>query len=249
MISVDLNVDAGETADGDQAVAAASSVNIACGGHAGDRATMEQTVRLAIAAGCAVGAHPSYPDREGFGRIRINISLDDLYDSIQAQIDALNAVVRAQGAALSHVKPHGALYHAMNEDPGTIEVMIKAAGRLPIVAAAGSPSEDELRRKGVHVIREGFADRRYRSDGRLVERAHPEALIDTPEDAAKQAVLLATEHEAVSTDGHRVKVECDTICLHTDQHDAMVRVRAVRESLEEQGVIIAVPSCSNEGRQ
>lgn len=240
--AMDLNADLGEDPeairDGRDAalLAIVTSANVACGGHAGDDRTMEATVRAALARGVAIGAHPSYPDRERFGRVALDLDPEAIVEVVFAQVSSLAAVAARCGAALSHVKPHGALYGACARDRGTAEAVARgvsrASGALPLVGMAGSAALETWRGMGFRVIGEGFADRRYEPDGTLRARAFDDALILDPEKAAAQAVALA---EGVS--GPPV----DSICVHGDTPGAAAIAEAVREALLAAGFALRAP--------
>jgi UPF0271 protein len=249
--TIDLNADVGELpglrADGSEVrlIARVSSVNIACGGHAGDAESMRATCRAAIEAGAAIGAHPGYPDRADFGRRVMTIAPEALRDSIRTQVADLEAIARELGAELAHVKPHGALYNAAVGDAalaGLIgEALVRRTGRLRLVGLAGSPMLDRWRTQGHRVAGEAFADRRYEADGRLRDRRHADALIHDPDEAARQAVRIAVERTVMAIDGSVVPCPAETIGLHGDAAGAEARVNAVRRALEAAGVRIAPP--------
>jgi UPF0271 protein len=235
MPHVDLNIDLGELPDEpDELYALATVVNIACGGHAGDRESMERSVALALRSGARIAAHPSYPDRPQFGRARMAIPLSVLYESIVDQTDALAHVVRASGAVLWGAKPHGALYHAAAEDVGVASAFLDAVDAVwPNGVTIVGPPEGHLeaasRARQLGYAREGFADRRYGADGKLLARGEPGALIYDPEACADQAVSLAQAGSFA------------TICVHGDTPNAVVIARTVRSALEREGLLRAAP--------
>jgi len=246
--SIDLNADVGEIpalqADGTEArlIAAVSSVNIACGGHAGDVVSVEAAVRAAVVNGVAIGAHPAYPDRENFGRVVMDITHHDLMRDIHRQVVSLMAIADEHGAVVHHVKPHGALYNAAVDD-GTLAATIAkplAAWRsvVRLVGLAGSPMLDVWRSMGYPVAGEAFVDRRYEPNGRLRDRQYADAVIDDPEEAARQAVQLAVHGTVTAIDGTVIPCRADTLCLHGDKPGALDRVLAVRKALEAAGVRI-----------
>jgi len=204
---------------------------VACGGHTGDAATMREAVRLAIAHGVEIGAHPSYPDRDGFGRVSIPIAPAVLADAIARQIDALARVAAGLGMALTHVKPHGALYNDAARDEAIAATIasgvLDAASDLIVVGLAGSRALDVWRERGLRVASEGFAGRAYEPDGTLVPRARAGAVLTDPDQAAAQAVRLARGGG------------CDTICVHSDTPRAASILAAVRKALAEDGWVIA----------
>ncbi len=221
-----LNVDAGELpTEPDDLYRLAEMVNVACGGHAGDVASMERVVAIAMSAGTRIVAHPSYPDRAGFGRATLTISPEALEATVFEQVSALADVAARCGARVGGVKPHGALYHDANRDPALARAVARAARRVlgegacivgPAQGALSSAATDE----GLALLREGFADRGVRADGSLVPRGEPGALVTDPARAAARARELAASGEV------------DTICVHGDTEGAIEIVRAVRAALE-----------------
>ena len=227
--AIDLNADLGEGDDFDnELLNIVSSCNIACGGHAGDDASMTATTAAAIANGVAIGAHPGYPDREGFGRRSGYMAGDELQKSIITQISALAAVVAKQEAAMTHVKPHGALYNDAVNDRALADVIATAiVAAAPGAAMVGLP-DSELQNaavsRGLVFVGEGFVDRAYQADGQLVPRSKPGAVHNRLDQVVPQAVSLVGK--------------VDTLCIHGDTPGAADVARAVRENLEEQGVTI-----------
>jgi UPF0271 protein len=246
---IDLNADVGESLGpwpmGDDAalIPLVSSVNVACGFHAGDPLGIARTIGLAVAAGAAIGAHPGYPDLVGFGRRDMAIEPDELEAALVYQVGAVAALARAGGAELRHVKPHGALYNRAARDAAVAEVVARAVRRisteLVLVGLAGSVSLDAGRAAGLTVAAEAFPDRAYEPDGRLRSRLQPDALIANPADAAERAVVMATRGEVSSIDGTVVPLHADTLCIHGDTPDAASIARAVRQALESAGVRVA----------
>jgi len=224
---MDLNCDMGELEDPRHEAALMeyiTSVNIACGGHAGDEATMESTARLAMDSGVRIGAHPGYPDRESFGRLELPMTAGEIESTVLEQILRLNAVVERLGGAIRHVKAHGALYNvaAKNED---VARAIGAAVALwnpgvTLFGLAGSRCLEVWRGMGLAVAAEAFADRRYEPDGSLRPRRFADALITDPRDAAAQAMRFAREGTAA------------TICVHGDTPGAIEILKACREALD-----------------
>lgn len=246
---IDLNADVGEDpaalAGGseERLLRLVTSANIACGGHAGTPASMEAVVAIARRLGVAIGAHPSYPDREGFGRGAMSISEEELQKAIAAQVRALAEVAARQGASLVHVKPHGALYNVAARDArvaGTIARAVRAwrAGAV-LVGLAGSSMLEVWRREGFRVAAEAFADRRYEPDGTLRARHHPDALVTEPAEAAAQAVEIVEYGRAIAVTGVPVPLVAETLCVHGDTPHALEILRAVRRELSARGVRIA----------
>ena len=224
--NIDLNCDMGELEDASHEAALMehiTSANIACGGHAGDEATMERTVRLALARGVHIGAHPGYPDRANFGRTEVPMSPSDIADIVRQQIERLDVVVRRLGGTIVHVKPHGALYNAAVRNAEVARAIGDGVARwnsaVPIFGLAASPMLEVWRSMGLTAMGEGFADRRYEPDGTLRHRKFPDALITDPQEAAAQAVRLASSGTA------------QTICVHGDTPGAAAILRACREAL------------------
>lgn len=240
---VDLNADVGEGMDDREILAYVTSVNVACGLHAGDPSVMDETVALAIAQGVRVGAHPGYPDRENFGRVALEMHADAIEKLVLYQIAALDGFVRSRGSELTHVKPHGALYHRGSEFPDVARAIAEGARRfrpnLLLVGPAGSMLLEAGRDAGLPVAAEAFADRQYLPDGSLVPRGREGAVLTDPEEAAEQALLLSRDGVAITSDGSRVRVRADTICVHGDTPGAARIARRVRERLEEAGIAIA----------
>jgi UPF0271 protein len=257
---MDLNADVGEDAAAladsreEALLRQITSANIACGGHAGDPATMEAVVRLAVRHGVAVGAHPGYPDRANFGRTVLDIPRDDLAASLYEQVRALGEIARRQGVSLAHVKPHGALYNAAASDPALAATIAAAAGRwsrdLTLVGLAGSDMLNVWRAEGFAVAAEAFADRRYEPDGSLRPRRFSDALLTDPEEAADQALEIAVRARVRAWDGVWVPIRAVTLCLHGDSPGAAATAAAIRRRLEAGGVRLAPlveqpPSSSN----
>jgi UPF0271 protein len=220
---IDISADLGEGAPGEDEIwPLITSANVACGGHIGDDASMSHAAQRAREFGVQLGAHPSYPDRENFGRLSMSIAPDDLRASLIAQIESLR-----RHAPLHHIKPHGALYNDAHRDPALAEIIIDAIGQKAIVCSNTSQMAAAARARGVRVIREAFADRRYEPDGSLMSRKLPGSLL-TVEEAAAQAAMLANERAVIARDGSRITVDYDTICIHADMENAVERIRAIR---------------------
>lgn len=231
-----LNCDLGEAApDPDRLfmpwIAAA---NIACAGHAGDHASMDHAVRLAAQYAVRVGAHPSYPDRATFGRATLDIPSHALEASLSEQIAALARIARAIGLSLSHVKPHGALYHDCN-NPATAALLARAATRAApgaaIVGPCGSPAVLTWITLGLHVWEEAFADRLYLDDGSLAPRSTPGAVITDPDRAAAQALRIAQGLGAPTASGGTIPLRPTTICIHSDSPGAALTAQRVGAAL------------------
>ena len=245
---IDLNCDMGESFGawtmGDDAgvMPWVSSVNIACGFHAGDFMTMQRTAILAAEHGVAIGAHVSLPDLQGFGRREMAISPAEAHAATLYQIGALAAFVHAQGQRLHHVKPHGALYNMAAKDAKLAEAIANAVRdfdpRLVLVGLAGSALPHAGAQLGLVVAHEAFADRRYRADGSLAPRREEGAVIDDIDAAVAQAVRIATGSGAQTLEGDIVEIRADTICVHGDRSDAAAFAQRLREGLQAAGVKI-----------
>ncbi len=244
---IDLNADLGEDPAGTEGdallLALVTSANVACGGHAGDAASMRALARLCLAHGVALGAHPSYPDRDGFGRRELSLPTSEVESFVFEQLAALAAVAREEGVTLAHVKPHGALYHACSREAEVATAVGRAARaldpRLRLVAQAGSPALTLWRSMGFKVAAEAFADRRYEPDGHLRTRLVAGALIESRERAAEQALRIAQGRGALLDDGSVLPLAADTLCLHGDTPHALEIARAVRAALEAAGLRVA----------
>lgn len=236
MKSIDLNCDLGEGYPNDaELMNYVSSVNVACGFHAGDEETMRRTVDLAITNGLAIGAHPSYPDRENFGRLDMELSEEKLHDVVSEQIFSLDRICEAAGTKLSHVKPHGALYNRSARDAnvaGTIASAVRDFDSgLVLFGLSGSVSIVEAERIGLKTASEVFADRGYRSDGSLVPRSEPNALISDTDAAVDQALMMVTGGSVTATTGEIIDLIADTICIHGDGDHAVEFARNIHDRL------------------
>lgn len=243
MASIDLNADLGEGDAHDAALLRiVSSCNVACGGHAGDADSMAVTVRFAIANGVAVGAHPAYPDREGFGRVSGFLDGDDLYDSLAEQVTALADIAANLGAKLAHVKAHGALYNDAVKNAALANIVARVTAEAPgspaLVGMASSELQFAAERHGVDFIAEAFVDRAYEPDGTLVPRSEPGAVHTELAVLTNQAVTLAKQGAVTSRNGDVIQVRADTLCIHGDTPGAAEAARAVRDVLENRGVEI-----------
>jgi UPF0271 protein len=240
---MDLNADLGEGMDDAPILPFLTSANVACGLHAGGPLVMERTVALALSRGVRVGAHPGYADRESFGRIAVDLPLEEVRALVLYQLGALDGFVRARGGRLSHVKAHGALYNRAAKDGALARAIAEAVrafrGDLVLVGLAGSAQLDAARAVGLRAAGEAFADRRYLADGSLMPRAQAGAVLHDASAAAEQAERIAHEGCVVASDGSRVRVDAETLCMHGDTPGAVEIARAVRARLEEGGVRIA----------
>lgn len=245
---IDLNADVGESLGpwpmGDDAtlIPLVTSVNIACGFHAGDPRTIERTVELAVAAGASIGAHPGYPDLVGFGRRELAMAPVDLEAAIVYQVGAVAAFARAAGVELRHVKAHGALYNRAAVDPATAAVVARAVRRcsadLVLVGLAGSMLLGAGLDAGLRVAAEAFPDRSYEADGTLRPRSRPGAVLTDSAAIADRAVRMVRDGLVVAADGTTVRLSPDTLCLHGDTPGAAAHATAVRASLDRAGISV-----------
>ena len=245
---MDLNSDLGEgygrwTLGDDAAMLqVVTSANVACGFHAGDPATIDRTVRTAVERGVAVGAQVSYPDLVGFGRREIDVPPGDLTADVLYQLGALEAFARAAGSRVRYVKAHGALYNRIVRDPVQAAAVAEAIRRydpaLPLLTLPGSAAAAAAAEAGIEAVGEGFADRAYTGDGRLVSRREPGAVLDDPGRVAARAARMATEGRVGTVDGGEVAVAVRSLCVHGDTPGAVELARAVRAALEEAGVAL-----------
>jgi UPF0271 protein len=238
---IDLNCDMGEGSGSDACLMPlVTSVNVGCGFHAGGPEAMRRTVRLAKRHGVAVGAHPSYPDRAGFGRRFLAASADEVRDDATYQIGALWAFCRAEGVRLTHVKAHGALYNAAAGDAELARALCEAAmaidPALAVVCLAGSTMVGVAREVGVPCVEEAFADRAYTGSGTLVSRRAPGAVIEDPGRVAERVSIMARERRVVAVDGSVIPLHAATICVHGDTPGAEALVVAIRARLAADGV-------------
>lgn len=231
-MKIDLNCDMGENTGNDEAIMAyITSANIACGFHAGDSRTMQETVRLAKKYGVNVGAHPSWPDLQGFGRQEMMFPLDEVESLVLYQIGALYAIAKSENVELHHVKPHGAIYNQAAKDRALANSIAQAVKRfssdLILIGLAGSGLIEAGIEAGLRVANEGFPDRNYNPDGTLVSRKESNAIIESPEEVAAHARKLI--QHGILFEGKPVKV--DTLCLHGDHPRVVENAKMIRETL------------------
>lgn len=247
MRQLDLNADVGEgDRQTDQALLSlVTSANVACGLHAGDPGTMRATVALALSQGVAIGAHPGYDDREGFGRRPMQLSAAGIKDLLLHQLGALDAIARSEGATLCHVKPHGALYNQAEADSALAVAIIDAIRafdpKLRLVGRSASAMARAAEALGHPFTPEAFADRRYRSDGSLLPRSERGALLSDPDDVSRQVRMLVTDGEVLASDGSRVPIAFETLCLHGDTPGSPALAARIRDELAALGVSISAP--------
>lgn len=243
MAKIDLNADLGEGDPYDaDLLRIVSSCNVACGGHAGDSASIAATVREAVANGVTAGAHPSYPDREGFGRRSRFLSGEALFQSLVEQLERFSSIAGELGADVGHVKPHGALYTDAVVDAELADIIARAVAampeRPPLVGQPDTELEMAAKANGLGFIAEAFVDRAYQADGQLVPRSEPGAVHGDIDRIADQAVSLAVRGAVQGLQGDEIQVRADTLCIHGDTPGAAEAAQAVRDALEREGVEI-----------
>ena len=246
--TADLNCDMGESfgvyhVDNDAAIMPfVTSVNIACGFHAGDPSVIRKTVRLAIENDVLIGAHPGYQDLQGFGRREMVLSSDEIYDLVVYQIGALLGVVKSQGATLHHVKPHGALYNMAAVNPVIAGAIARAVrdidSNLVLYGLSGSEIINAGRACGLQVANEVFADRTYQSNGSLTPRREGNALIEDHQLAAQRAVKMVKEGLVSSVDGTSLTIAADTICIHGDGTSAVALAKEIFTVFKNEGISV-----------
>ena len=245
--TIDLNADLGEGAGSEsELLALVSSANIACGFHAGDPGTMSASILAAKKAGVAVGAHPSLPDRENFGRRELPVTPDEVFALVVYQVGAFQAMAMSLGVRPNHVKPHGALYNMAACDPALAEAVTRAILALDRTLFLFAPGESALARAAtaleLQVAREVFADRNYLPDGALVPRTRPDALLHDAEEAAARVLRMLREHVVRAIDGSDIPVQADTVCVHGDTPEAVAFAMNLRAGLNAAGVSVAAPA-------
>jgi len=246
---IDLNADLGEgfgawVMGADEALLdQVTSANIACGFHAGDPRTMDAAVAMAAARGVAIGAHVSYPDLVGFGRRQLRVSAEELITDVLYQIGALEAFCRRHGTAVRYVKAHGALYNDLAGDQQLAGALGRAVAAynsgLSVLVLAGSPAVDVLRHQGLRVVAEGFADRGYFPDGRLIPRGRPGAVLTDPASVAERGWRIATGTPIEADDGSPIVLAVDSLCVHGDTPGAVDVARELRAVLSARTVEVA----------
>jgi UPF0271 protein len=244
MPAIDLNADLAEgdsLTPSDVAVLdAVTSVSIACGFHAGGPAVMRDTARACVERGVSIGAHVSYRDREGFGRRVVDVEAAQLLEDLVEQCADLAEIARSVGGEVAYLKPHGALYHQMGVDLSVATVICEAATRqaVAVLVAEGGVVTDLARRAGLRVVNEGFPDRAYRSDGRLVDRAVAGSVITDAGEVARRALSMVDRGGVESIDGEWTSVGVETLCIHGDSPGAAQAARVVRAALVDAGVTV-----------
>ncbi len=234
--SIDLNCDMGEGMPNDALIMPfISSANIACGLHAGNSTIMQQTIELAMQYDVAIGAHPSFPDKENFGRTNMNFSPEQVCAIVKEQIEILAEIAAKNNCKLHHVKPHGALYNMAAKDEDLSAAICNAIKEIDtsllVYALSGSKLIDVAQATGLRTYNEAFADRTYQADGSLTPRSIPNALLLTEDSVTKQVLQIIHEGSVTTADGKIIPLKATTICVHGDGEHALVFVRAIYDKL------------------
>lgn len=248
MIVIDLNSDVGERpealADGteEKLISNITSANIACGGHAGDESTMLHLIGICKKYRINIGAHPSYPDKENFGRLEMDLTGEEISNAVFSQVTQLTKLADKSGVKVRHVKPHGALYNSAAKDRLVAESIAdglkKVDDKLILCGLAGSLMIDVWKEKGFKVIAEAFADRRYEPDGTLRSRKFSNSLITNPEEAANQALMIAKHKMVISNNGKEIQIDAQTICIHSDTENSYHIVNQIHKLFRKEGILI-----------
>ncbi|HET7269427.1 MAG TPA: 5-oxoprolinase subunit PxpA [Oleiagrimonas sp.] len=249
---IDLNCDMGESfgawhmgADA-EVMPWVSSINVACGFHAGDPLTMQHTLEVAARHGVAVGAHIGLPDLVGFGRRAMAIKPDELYAISVAQLGTFEAMARTRGLRPGHIKPHGALYHMVEKDDALAQALVQAVSdvdaTLRVFGLAGGHLVRQAAAAGLSTANEAFADRRYLDGGQLQARGEPGAVLEDIDAAVRQALDIAVQGQVVSASGKQLPIDADTVCVHGDRADAAAFAQSLRQGLTEAGVQVRSPA-------
>lgn len=244
--SIDLNCDMGESygryqiGNDDLVFPHITSTNVACGFHGGDPWHIEQTIQKAIQYQVQIGAHPGYPDLQGFGRRKMQVPAPELKSIVKYQVAAIKGLVESHGATLKYVKPHGALYNTMAKDAKeattVVEAILSIDPNLKIMGLAGSLVKEIVEQKGGQFIAEAFADRRYNLDGSLQARTTQGAVLENPKDIAQQVLSIVQNQEAITIDGQAVSIEAQSICIHGDNPVVIPILSAISEALANAGI-------------
>jgi UPF0271 protein len=247
---IDLNCDMGEGIGNDALIIShVSSISIACGGHAGNQETIRQAIQLAKKANVSIGAHPSYPDRENFGRTKMDIAYSSLHESLNSQLKIIQEIATEQNYPLVHLKPHGALYNQAAIDPELAQLIVSISKemnpRWSIWGLPNSALEKICAAQEVQFVREGFADRSYQSDGSLTPRTLPQALLETKEACVKQVMQMIKDRKVTALSGEEIDCNVTTICLHGDGVHALTFAKALREEFKIQNIHCKSPHGKN----
>ncbi len=243
MPTIDLNCDMGEGMGNEVSLLPfISSANIACGYHAGDTAEMKRVVEGCIKNKVAIGAHPSYPDKENFGRTALHLSTNEIYMLVKKQLEILNTIIVAAGANMHHVKPHGALYNMAAKNPTIAHIIAMAVKDfdtdLIYYGMSGSVMIEEAKKVGLKTAREVFADRTYQPDGSLTPRTEINALITDEAFAIQQVLQIVNNKTVTATNGSVIAMHADTVCIHGDGINALRFAAALNNSLQIAGINI-----------
>lgn len=243
MYSVDINCDMGEGFENDEALMPyITSVNIACGFHAGDTDTMKRTIALAMKYEVAIGAHPGFPDRENFGRKNMDMTPDEVADIILYQVDLLSKIALEEGAKVTHVKPHGALYNMAAKDEliakGIANAVKDIDNNLALFGLSSSHLIKEGKKAGLQTVNEVFADRTYLDDGSLTPRSEKDATIEDKDQSLNQAIQMVLRQSVRTISGKTIPVVADTICLHGDGGNALAFAKSIYKGLKAQNVML-----------
>ncbi len=243
---IDLNADVGERTEAlssgheEKLISLISSANIACGGHAGDAHSILEVMKICKKYDVNIGAHPSYPDRLNFGRVALNLSADEITQFVFYQVESFVNIAKANGFEVRHVKPHGALYNRAARDENTARAILKGIEKISrefiLYGLAGSVMIDVWNNENFKTASEAFADRRYESDGSLRSRDFFDAVYSSPEDAAQQSFLIATEGKVVSVEGNEINLNADTLCVHGDTESAFEMLKFIRDKFSENSI-------------
>lgn len=238
-MQIDLNADIGEGFDDKAIVPWISSANISCGAHAGSAVEIRQALRLCKQHNVAVGAHPSYPDRQNFGRLAIDITLPDLQASLTQQLEYFLQSATDEGVEVRHIKAHGALYNVAAQDAqiGALLLVLSRRFKLPLMTLAQSPLHATAIQQQLPVIAEAFADRGYQANGQLVSRTQAGALLKT-DAAISQSLLLVQQHQLQAINGDLLTLQADSLCLHGDSPEAVTLARELHQALVQQNIVI-----------
>jgi 5-oxoprolinase (ATP-hydrolysing) subunit A len=241
VMEIDLNADLGEGCGSDEALLdLVSSANIACGWHAGGATAMRDCVRWAVEKGVSIGAHPSFNDRQNFGRKEMDLPASEIYAGVLYQLGALSAIAQAEGGRIAHVKPHGALYNQAARNPEIADAIVSAVHdfdpSLMVFGLANSGLVEAARKSGIVAIEEVFADRGYRADGSLVPRKEPGALLDDEDIVLDRTLTMVREQRVQAVSGEWVPLNAQTICLHGDGAHALAFARRIRAALATAGI-------------
>lgn len=248
MASIDLNCDMGESygawemGNDAELMNYVSSINVACGFHAGDASTIVKTIQMAQKKGVSIGAHPSFPDLQGFGRRAMSLSTQEIFDIVLYQVSALKGICEAFGVKLHHVKPHGALYNLAAKDVKTAEAIAEAVktidSTLVFYGLSGSFLITEARKLGLKTANEVFADRTYQSDGTLTPRNQQNALIESTEKSLNQVLQMIQTKEVTTVTGENIPITAETVCIHGDGKNAVSFAKTIFQSLQEKSIEI-----------